>query len=231
MKNISPALEACPLFKGLTADELTALLGCLDGEKKRFIKNSFIFNAGEEAKTVGVVLSGAVHVLGEDFWGDRLILTRIEPGGLFGEAFSCVGGGPWPVSAQAALEAEILILDCRRLLTSCSPTCSFHSLVIKNLARGLAEKNIALTQRLEHVTRTTIRDKLLSYLSEEARRAGGNSFDIPFNRQELADYLAVDRSALSGVLSKMRAEKILHCRRSHFELLRPGPAGPYDSHD
>ncbi|GHV57605.1 Crp/Fnr family transcriptional regulator [Deltaproteobacteria bacterium] len=219
MKKKSPLPPASPLFAGVAEADLGALLRCLAAVKKRFPKGGFIWAEGNRAGLVGLTLSGAVHVLREDFWGGRLILGRVEPGGLFGESFACAGSGRLPVSVQAAEESEVLFLDCRKILAPCASACAFHARVVRNLARILAEKNILLTRKLEHITRPTTREKLLSYLSEEARRAGGDSFDIPFTRQELADYLAVDRSALSGVLSKMRADKLLRCRRGHFELL------------
>jgi CRP-like cAMP-binding protein len=214
-----PLPSTGPLFAGVAEADLGALLNCLAAVNRSFAKGRFVWTAGSRAQLVGLTLSGAVHVLREDFWGGRLILARIGPGGLFGESFACAGAGKLPVSVQAAEDSEVLFFDCRKLLTLCASACAFHARVIGNLIRILAEKNIFLTRKLEHITRPTTREKLLSYLSEEARRAGGDSFDIPFTRQELADYLAVDRSALSGVLSKMRADKLLRCRRGHFELL------------
>jgi CRP-like cAMP-binding protein len=223
MNPIFPILQTCPLFSGIEEDDLQGLLACLSAVQKRFEKNGFVFAAGEKADLIGIVLSGAVHILREDFWGNREILTRVEPSGLFAEAFACAGvvsSTPerLPVSVMAAEESEILLVDCKRILMFCPSACAFHAVLIRNLTRVLAEKNVILTQKLEHVTQRTTRKKLLSYLSEQAKRAGGSVFDIPFSRQELADYLSVDRSAMSAELSKMRDENLLRWHRNHFEL-------------
>lgn len=222
MEKYFPLLQAGPLFTGLTADDIKALLGCLAAVKRRFKKNSFVWTDGDPATAAGLVLSGAVHVLKDDFWGRRLILSRLEPGALFGESFLCAGLSRLPVSVQAALETDILFLDCRLILAPCRSVCARHAAAIRNLARMMAEKNLFLTRKLEQVSRSSLREKLMSYLSEQARLAGSGSFDLPFSRQELADYLGVDRSALSAALSKMRAEGLLRCRRGHFELTGPG---------
>ena len=223
MDFVFPILQSCPLFSGIEEGDLRALFICLSAVQKRFEKNGFVLTAGGKTDSIGIVLSGAVHVLRDDFWGNREILTRIEPGGLFGEAFACVGVESailerLPVSVMVAEKSEILSLNCRRILMFCPSACGFHAVLIRNLTRVLAEKNVMLTQKLEHVSRRTTRKKLLSYLSEQAKRAGGSVFDIPFSRQELADYLSVDRSAMSSELSKMRDENLLRWHRNHFEL-------------
>jgi CRP-like cAMP-binding protein len=218
MDSVFAILQGCPLFSDIEEADLSRLFSCLSAVQKRFEKNGFVFAADEKADSIGIVLSGAVHVLREGFWGDREILTRIEPGGLFGEAFACANVDRLPVSVMAAEESEILLVNCKRIFMSCPSVCSFHAVLIRNLTRVLAEKNVTLTQKLEHVTRRTTRDKLLSYLSEQAKLAGGKVFDIPFNRQELADYLSVDRSAMSAELSRMRDENLLRWHRNHFEL-------------
>ncbi|MDR2523255.1 MAG: Crp/Fnr family transcriptional regulator [Synergistaceae bacterium] len=211
-------LRNCPLFAGFDEADLRALLMCLSAVRKHFEKNTFVFVMDERAGLVGIVLSGAVHVVREDFWGGREILTRVEPGGLFGEAFACAGVEKLPVSAVADEESHVLLLDCQRFLKPCPSACTFHHKLIKNLTHILARKNVMLTQKLECVTRRTTREKLLCYLSERARLAGGRAFDIPFDRQELADYLSVDRSAMSAELSKMRTKGLLRYHRNHFEL-------------
>jgi CRP-like cAMP-binding protein len=225
MNSIFPVLQNCLLFSDIDKADLSALFTCLSAVQKRFRKNAFVFIAGEKTDSIGIVLSGAVHVLREDYWGNREILTRIEPSGLFGEAFACAGIGSTllgklTVSVIAVEESEILLINCERILTFCPLSCAFHATLIRNLAWVLAEKNVTLTRKLEHVAQRTTREKLLSYLSEQAKRAGGNVFDIPFSRQELADYLSVDRSAMSAELSRMRDENLLHWHRKHFELCR-----------
>jgi len=217
---MSDNLRDCPLFAGISRSHTKKLLGCLSAVRKRFEKNSFIFAAGEPAEHVGIALAGAVHILREDFWGKRKILTRIEPGGLFGEAFACAGVKSLPVSAAAAEDCEVMLLNSGRLISPCASACAFHTVLINNLMLIMAEKNIALTRKLEHVTQPTTREKLLSYLSEQARIKGSAAFEIPFGREELADYLSVERSAMSAELSRMRGDGLINYKKGHFELLK-----------
>lgn len=211
-------LQQCPLFAGIAAEDLGPMQECLGAVQKHYPKNSFVFTAGEPVSFVGVVLSGSVHVVQEDFWGNRSILTHLEAGDLFAEAFSCALIDTVPVSVLAAENSDILLLDCRRIVTSCSSACQFHAQLIKNMLQILSKKNLGLTQKMEHLTKPTTREKLLSYLSAQAVNVNSSSFTIPFNRQELADYLNVDRSAMSNELSKMQKEGILTYNRNFFSL-------------
>ena len=219
MNNFIDIINACPLFYNIEKEDIYTLNSCLSAERKHFKKNSFIFLPEEKADSIGIVISGAVDILKEDFWGNRTILTRIESGGLFGEAFSCAQAEKLPVSVMAVEDSDIFLLNCGSILTACADACEFHTQLVKNLVRILANKNIMLTQKLEHITQRTTREKLLSYLSEQGRINKSNTFDIPFNRQELADYLSVDRSSMSAELSKMQNENLLRFKRNHFELL------------
>lgn len=218
MNEYLPVLKSCPLFNVIKTEDITALLKCLSATTKTYGKNDFIFHAGDDASAVGIVLSGRVTVLHEDFWGNRAILTTLGPGDLFAEAFSCADNDKLSVSVVSAEKSKILMVDCKKIITTCSSACIFHVTLIKNLLGVLAKKNALLTQKIEHLSRPTTREKLLSYLSSQAEQVGNSSFEIPFNRQELADYLSVDRSAMSSELGKMRDEGLLSFNRNHFEL-------------
>ena len=218
MEKYFDTLKRCPLFAQIEAESLGKLLACLGAAVRSFSKGEFIFSAGDAISSVGVVLSGGVHVLQEDYWGHRTILAFVAPAQLFGEAFSCAEAESLPVSVQAAEDSEILLVDYSRITTTCPSACGFHSRLIQNMMRILAQKNILLTQKIEIVTHRTIRERLLAYLSAQAVAVGTSHFTIPFDRQELADYLAVDRSAMSAELTKMRAEGLIWTSRSAFEL-------------
>jgi CRP-like cAMP-binding protein len=172
----------------------------------------------QEPNFVGIVLSGGLHIIRNDYGGNRLIVARIGPGELFGEAFSLGKVKKLPISIMAVEMSELFLFSSKRLVQPCASVCGFHAALIRNLIHDLARKNTMLMQKIEHVTRRTTREKLLSYLSAQARQAKNRTFDIPFNRQELADYLAVDRSALSAELGRMRTEGIIAFRKNHFEL-------------
>ncbi|MDR3225755.1 MAG: Crp/Fnr family transcriptional regulator [Clostridiales Family XIII bacterium] len=211
------------LFAGIEKSQLESLLGCLSATQRVCKKGEFIFLAGKEAASVGLVMSGSVHILQEDSWGNRMILARFGPGELFGEAFSCAGAERLPVSVIAAARSEILLIDYRKIVTSCSAACVFHARLVENMLRILAEKNILLTRKLAYFSQRTIRGKLLSFLSDQAIREGSDAkntvVEIAFNRQELADYLCVDRSALSRELGAMQSEGLIRYRKNRFEIM------------
>lgn len=218
-ENQADIILNCPLFNGVAKERLPAVLECLGAQKRVFLKNKDILSEEQSAQKIGIVLSGSVDIVKIDFWGNRSILSRIGPGGLFGEAFACAGVSRLPVSAVASGQSEILLLQYQKISGPCPKNCSHHNLLIQNMMKVLAGKNILLTQKIEHITKRSTREKLLSYLSEQAELAGNSSFVIPFNRQELADYLSVDRSAMSNELCKLRDEGILQFHKNCFILL------------
>lgn len=219
MKKYLDILKTVKLFKGIKESDLMLLLGCLSGKLQHYEKNEIVFMSGESINSFGIVLAGQVQIVQEDFYGNRSILANIGVSNLFGESFACAGIKNLPVSVIATAESDLLFIDCQRLATPCVNSCAFHSQLIQNMLHITAMKNISLMQKIEFVTKRTTREKLLAYLSSEAQKAGSSCFSIPFNRQELADYLSVDRSAMSAELGKLRDEGILKFHKNHFELL------------
>ncbi len=218
MKKYIEVLQGCPLFAGVAADEIDSMLTCLQTQTKSFDKHESVLAAGEEVRQVGVMLSGSAFVEKMDCWGNRSIIAKVEAGDMFGEAMCCAEAAAIQISVTTAVRSEIMFIDYRRIITTCSLACVFHARLIENMLKILAQKNIMLTNKIEHLTRRTTREKLLSYLSARALAQGDSTFDIPFNRQELADYLAVDRSAMSAELSKLRDEGVLEFHKNHFSL-------------
>lgn len=168
---------------------------------------------------MAAVLAGRVHIVKEDIWGNQNLLAEVSQGDLLAEAVVCAGLEKFPVSAVAVEDTEALFIDYRRIITSCRAACAFHSRLIENMLHILAKKNIRLLDKLEHITKRTTRDKVLSYLAAQAKQTHGKTCDIPFNRRQLADYLSVERSALSAELSKMREAGLIAFHKNHFELL------------
>jgi CRP-like cAMP-binding protein len=216
---ISETLKQCPLFFGIDVSQLVPLLDCLKAVTRKYRKDEFVFVAGDKATAVGVVLSGGVRILQEDFWGNRTILAHIDSGGSFGEAFSCSSKTVLPVSVATSEPSEIMTIDYQKIVTTCSSACVFHTNLIMNMMRILAEKNILLTKKLEHLSKRTTRDKLLSFLSSQAFMTKNTNIVIPFNKTELAEYLCVDRSALSREISSMRDDGIIQYNKRNFTLL------------
>lgn len=206
------------LFRGIRSDEAKEMLGCLGAEHRNFDKNDRIFRAGDTITELGLVLAGSILIQNNDFWGNTTVLDHVIPGQIFAETYACTSE-PLMVDAVAAEAAEVLFLNVGRVLQTCPQACAHHSKLIRNLLFLSARKNLNLSRKIFHTTSKSIRGRLLSYLSFQSTRCGSRSFAIPFNRQQLADYLNVDRSALSNELSKMQKDGLLHVDRNHFELL------------
>ena len=194
------------------------MLSCLETREERFPKDTFLLRTGDTAESIGLVLSGSVLVVQEDIWGNRNILSKAGPGQTFAAAYACAPGSLLNISVLAETPVTAMFLNVKRVLNVCPSACEHHSRIIRNLLGELAEKNLRFGEKLTHMGQRTTRAKLMSYFSAEAQRLGSYEFDIPFSRQQLADYLAVERSGLSLELSKMRSEGLLDFHKSHFIL-------------
>ncbi|WP_139651203.1 Crp/Fnr family transcriptional regulator [Raoultibacter phocaeensis] len=221
MKDYLPILSRSPLFKGILDNEIEAMLTCLNAQTRTFEKGKYLFRVGEATTTMGMVLEGSVRIEKEDYWGNRSILAQAEPGQLFAEVYACEPELPLDVNVIAAQDCVALLMDVRRVTTMCTSACEFHTRLVRNLLASVAKRAYALTRKIEHTSRRSTREKLLSYLSDQADSAGSGTFSIPFNRQELADYLSVDRSAMSAELSNMRKEGIIDFDKNRFAICNP----------
>ena len=218
MEEFLSTIRSAPLFSGVSEAELTAMLACLKAEKKGFPKEAFVLRAGDTAESIGLVLTGTVLVIQEDIWGNRNILSKAGLGQTFAAAYACAPGSRLNVSVVAETPVTVLFLNVKRILTVCPSACSYHNRIIRNLLGELAGKNLQFSEKLTHVGQRSTRSKIMSYLSAEAQRLGTYELDIPFSRQQLADYLGVERSGLSQELGKMKKDGLLDYRKSHFVL-------------
>lgn len=216
----SEILQHCPLFMGVEEKDLGTVLKCLGAKRRAFAKGEMILCEGEPARDVGILLTGRAQVVRTDYWGNRSIMMHIHPGQLFAEAFACVQSERLPVSVAATEACEVLLMDCKRVLSSCCNACGFHNRIIFNLLKIVAEKNLALHQKAMICAKRTTREKLMAYLLLQAKEAGRPKFAIPFDRQGLADYLEVDRSGLSAEMSKLKKEGVLDYYKNDFHLVR-----------
>lgn len=220
MKDFLWIIQNSQLFSGVVEEEIREMLGCLDARQHKYRKGDYIFRTGDTPEVIGLLLAGTAFVLHDDFWGNRNILSTVVPGQIFAETFACAPGTVMTVSVQAESGCEVLFLNVRRILSVCSAACSHHSRIIRNLLSELAEKNLAFNEKMMHLTQRTTRAKLLSYFSSAAQKSSSFEFDIPFSRQQMADYLSVERSGLSMELSRMKREGLLDYHKNHFVLKR-----------
>lgn len=218
MKEFFSVICSSKLFSGVSENELAAMLACLDPKVKDFRKEAFVLRCGDTVDSIGLVLSGSVLIVQDDIWGNRNILSKAEEGTTFATAFACAPGSKTNVDVIAETPVTVMFLDVNRILNVCPSACDHHTRIIRNVLGELAEKNLRFSEKLRHVGQRTTRSKITSYLSAEARRLGTYEFDIPFSRQQLADYLGVERSGLSSELGKMRDELLIDFRKNHFVL-------------
>jgi CRP-like cAMP-binding protein len=218
MKKFIPVLKKTKLFTAVSEQEIEAMLSCLDAKLVFYKKGEYVLRQGEYLDRITVLVSGQLHIQRDDYWGNRVLVNRIGEGEMFGEAYLAPESGGLLNDVVAVEDSEVIFFDVKRIITVCSSACRFHSMVVQNLFFAISEKNRMLVQKLGHISKRTTREKLISYLSEEAKKQGSAQFVIPFNRQQLADFLSVDRSAMSNELSKMRDEGLLEFEKNRFRL-------------
>ena len=206
------------LFRGMEPSDIEEMLGCLHAKEHAFQKGEIIFPEGTATEQIGVVLSGRVIIEMGDVWGNNSVLSSVGAGGIFAEAYACVPGEPLMVNVTAAEDTEVLLLHIGQVLEPCAKVCPRHLRLLRNLLTLSAGKNLQLSRRV-HTSPKSIRKRLLSYFSECIKRTGSYSFDIPYNRQQLADYLSVERSALSNELSLMQRDGLIRYEKNHFDVM------------
>ena len=218
MKNYLSVLRKCALFQGLSEDEILSSLHCIGTETETREKKEYILRAGDKTDALGLLASGEALVIQEDLWGNRNVITRLVPGDFFAESFAVIPNAVLSVSVVATEPCRIIKMDITRLLTVCSSACGCHNRLIRNLITAFARKTLVFHDKITHMSKRKTRGTLLSYLSAESFRQNALSFDIPFDRQQLADFLCVERAAMSVELSKLQKEGMLKTDHSHFEL-------------
>lgn len=218
MEKYLSVMKRSPFFSGLEDSEILSVLKCVKASVISRPQGSYILHSGEHTDVMGLVLSGSVLVVQEDLWGHRNILSRCASGDFFGEPYAANPGSVLNISAVAEKDCDILLLNVKQLLLTCTTACEHHQKLIRNLVGVLANKILVFNEKITHISKRTTREKLLSYLSSESIRQASLSFDIPFDRQQLADFLCVDRAAMSVELSKLQKEGALTTNRNHFEL-------------
>ena len=218
MEKYFAILSRCSLFAGVGREEMGLMLNCLGARERDIPKGEPVFLEGDPAGFIGVVLEGTVQVVRDDYYGSRCVLTVVQPGEIFGEAFSCAGVETMPVSAFALKGGKVLWLDCKRMLTVCSNACQFHNRMVANLLRAVARKNLALSRKIQFMSQRTTKEKIMAYLLDQAKAQGSSEFTIPHDRQALADFLGVERSAMSAEIGKLKRAGILDCKGPWFHL-------------
>lgn len=219
MKRYISILKNTQLFSGASDEDIEAMLGCLQARLCTYKKGEYVLREGERIERLMMLVKGELHIQRDDYWGNRSIISMVGVGEMFGEAYAAPESGPLMNDVLAVEDSAVIFLDIGKLLTVCPNGCKFHAMAVKNLFFAILEKNRKLVRKLGYMSRRTTREKLIAYLSEEAKRQNSSAFSIPFNRQQLADFLSVDRSAMSNELCKLRDEGLIEFEKNRFRLL------------
>ncbi len=218
MKKYIPILKRTQLFSGVGEEEIGAMLNCLQARLCTYKKGEYVLRQGEHTDALMVLAEGKLHIQRDDYWGNRSIINIVSSGEMFGEAYVAPESGALMNDVLAVEDSSVILFDVKRIIMVCPTACRFHSMVVQNLFFAISEKNRKLVQKLTFMSKRTTREKLIAYLSEEAKLHNSSEFSIPFNRQQLADYLSVDRSAMSNELCKMRDEGMIAFEKNRFSL-------------
>lgn len=219
MKKYIPILKRTQMFSGVFNEEIESMLSCLNAKMHKFNKGEYVIRQGEHLNDILVLVEGSLHIQKDDYWGNRSILAQISPGEMFGESYIAPESGPILNDVVALEKSTVIFFDIGRIITTCPSACRFHSMVVRNTFFAISEKNRKLVQKIGHMSKRSTREKLISYLSEEAKKQNSSKITIPFNRQQLADFLSVDRSAMSNELSKMRSDGLIEFDKNIFILI------------
>ena len=218
MKNMMRDVHS-PLFHGIKQDELNAMLSCIGYHIGTFKKGDIVAFEGDNLKHIGIVMKGSVDMVKEDLWGNKTMLLRMGKDELFGETFACGSDSLSVVTFLVSEDAKILFMPFDRVMHSCTMACQFHHRLIENMVKIIADKNRDLIRKIDVVTKRTIREKLLAYLSIQAQVQNARYFVVPLGRVELAEYLCVDRSALTRELAKMKEDGLIDYDKNCFRIL------------
>lgn len=220
MEEYFELLSGTDLFRGLSGEDLSSMLQCLGAKIVDIPKGEPVFLEGDPVDFIGIVLTGCIQVVQEDYFGNRSVIHHSDPGDVFAEAFSFTGAETIPVSGYAVKNSRCMLLACGRMMTVCSNACSFHIRLVKNLLTLVSRKNLMLNEKIRYMSLKTTREKLMAYLADQAKASASPEFIIPYDRQALADYLGVERSAMAAEISKLRKEGMIESTGSRFRLLQ-----------
>ncbi len=217
MKDYNKILQYNPLFLNIPLENISSILACLHPQNKIYHKHDTIISTGQTISSIGIVIGGNVKVVKNDGSGNEILITEVFTNEIFAEALVCAGITKSPVSVIANSDCDILFFDYKKILTTCTGTCPSHTKLIENLLSAIAKKSIVLNQKIEIISKRTLREKILCFF--EYQRKGTNQFSISMNREEMANYICADRSAMSAELSRMQQDGIIRYKKNFFEIL------------
>jgi CRP-like cAMP-binding protein len=218
MKQYIAQIMASPLFARLKEEEVASMLGCMDGKVKKYSRDEIIILSSEQVQYAGILLEGCVHMVKENNLGDRTLLTIIREGEVFGESFACGDELLSYSTFVAAQNTTVFFVPLQKILYGCNLKCIYHHKLVENMVTMMANKNVRLMEKIDVSSQKTIREKILTYLQMQKQKQGEDYIDVKLSRTVLAEYLGVNRSALTRELALMKEEGILNFEKNRFYL-------------
>lgn len=206
-----------PFFNGIPNDKISDVLSEINANVVSFKKNKAIFYEGTSFKA-GIILLGEAEIRKQDYKGNNSIISTISVGQMFGEALCCTQKDIIPIGLFSGETCVVLLFDCEKITNE--KEFAYKNVLLRNLLSIIAEKNLELRAKINILSKRTTREKIMAFLVSEAKKAGSREFDISFDRQQLADYLGVDRSAMSNEISKLCRDNVIKTSKSHFIIIK-----------
>ncbi len=213
-------LQSIPLFSGISFDKIPDVLSYIRANVIKFEKDKAIFREGEPVNRAGIILSGRAELRKEDYHGNRSLLQTLNEGEMFGEALCCTDADTLPVGIYSAEDTIVLFFDCKGIIEEDVSRFEYQPILLKNLLKIIAQKNLSLRAKINLLSKRTTREKIMAYLLSEYKRTGKKEFDIPYDRQQLADFLGVERSAMSAEIGKLRRDGVITANKKHFCIIK-----------
>lgn len=212
-------LKDTALFRGIEVQEIRPMLGCLNPRIATYRKNEIIANSGEPFYGIGIVVFGEVVIAKESIAGNRLILTVLKQGEMFGEMISFSEKKIWPVTVTAQSDSEVIFISPEKMISQCEKMCNAHQRIIENMLKVMSKKALLLSRKVDYLSIRSLRGKLCAYLIEQWKSQGTLIFTLPMNRDELADFFNVARPSISREFSKMKDENLIDYHKASFKIV------------
>lgn len=218
-ERVVKCLHGTALFRGIDHQGIAEMLNCLNPRIQKYKKSDTIANTGAPFHGIGIVIEGEVVIAKENIAGNRMILTVLKAGDMFGEMISFTEKKIWPVTVTAQSDSEVIFISPENLITRCEKLCAPHQQIIQNMLHIMSKKALLLSRKVDYLSIRSLRGKLCAYLIEQWKNQGGSIFTLPMNRDELADFFNVARPSISRELSKMKEDGLIDFHKASFKIV------------
>lgn len=206
------------LFQDIGHQDLSGMMDCIRPKMLSYKKNKYMALTGDKFEGIGIILEGSATVIKENVSGNRVIMSMLEPGDMFGEMAAFSSLGQWPATVQAQEDSKVIFISSEKIVGNCPHNCAGHKMLIMNMLKIISEKALNLNKKVEYLTIKSMRGKLSMFLLEQYYKSEKRTFMLPMNRNELADFLNVSRPSMSREMSRMREEGIIDYYMSSFKI-------------